>query len=52
MHLQVEVTLAVAKVLVNNARRNFHSRVRLPIMHRIGHHVYMSSRATLAQQRR
>lgn len=31
-HLQVEVTLAVAKVLVNNARRNFHSRVRLPIV--------------------
>ena len=46
----MEVTLAVAKVLVNSARRNFHSRVRPRIVHRIAHHVYMCSHAVLAQQ--
>jgi hypothetical protein len=31
--LQVDVTLAVAKVLGNLSRRNFHSRVSLLILH-------------------
>lgn len=49
MHLQVEVTLAVAKVLVNSSRRNFHSRVRLPIVHSCWKQTwccYMCSHAT------